>query len=299
MKHASIRTCVALVLLGLLVVVPRSLFAVDWVNFNSAGTPPTPFQLKRAKAKGIELKSEPGAPLRALLFRPKGEGPFPAIVLLHGCRGVQAYQKDWAVELADWGYVALLVDSFGPRNAEHICAKFDELIYDEVVGGRVADAVGARTYLVTLPFVDANRIAVMGWARDAILSAVFEGGMAQVFDSKFQAAVAFYPECIGTTSGRFSAPTLVLLGDKDDSIRPDDCERTAVAGKGGPTPVELKLYPGVHHGFDDPQVGERFYLEDAWNRYKNPARGMTFGYSSTAHKDALKRVNEFLAKHLK
>ncbi len=42
MKHASIRTGAALVLLGLLVVVPRSLFAADWVNLNSAGTPPTP-----------------------------------------------------------------------------------------------------------------------------------------------------------------------------------------------------------------------------------------------------------------
>jgi poly(3-hydroxybutyrate) depolymerase len=116
MKHAAIHTGAALVLLGLLVVVPRSLFAADWVNFNSAGTPPTPFQLKRAKAKGIELKPEPGAPLRGLLFRPKGEGPFPAVVLLHGCRGIQPYQRDWAGKLAEWGYVALLVDSFGPRN---------------------------------------------------------------------------------------------------------------------------------------------------------------------------------------
>ncbi len=130
MKHASIRTCAALVLLGLFGVGPRSLFAVDWANFNSAGTAPTPFQLKRAKAKGIELKPEPGTPLRGLLLRPKGEGIFPAVVLLHGCRGIQAYQKDWAAQLAGWGYVALLVDSFEPRKAKNICAKFDELIYD-------------------------------------------------------------------------------------------------------------------------------------------------------------------------
>ncbi len=302
MKHASIRTCAALVLLGLLVVVPRSLFAADWVNFNSAGTPPTPFQLKRAKTKGIELKSEPGAPLRGLLFRPKGNGPFPAVVLLHGCRGIQAYQKDWAVELAGWGYVALLVDSFGPRRVESMCSidKANTGEWYRVVGAQVPDAVGARAHLATLPFVNANRIAVMGWTQDAVLGVVFEAGVGQLYDAKFQAAVAFYPDCRGNMSGRFSAPALMLIGDKDDARRPDYCQRTAVASKGGSSALaELKLYPGAHHGFDDPQVGERFYLEDAWNTYRNPPRGITFGYSSTAHKDALKRVNEFLAKHLK
>ncbi|MCH6554923.1 MAG: dienelactone hydrolase family protein, partial [Acidobacteria bacterium] len=210
-------------------------------------------------------------------------------------------QKDWAVELAGWGYVALLVDSFEPRKAENMCAsdKVNTGEWDRVVGAQVPDAVGAGAHLATLPFVDANRIAVMGWAKDAVLSTVFEGGMGQLYDAKFQAAVAFYPDCRGNMSGRFSAPALMLIGDKDDARRPDYCQRTAVASQGSSALAELKLYPGAHHGFDDPQVGERFYLEDAWNTYRNPPRGITFGYSSTAHKDALKRVNEFLAKHLK
>ena len=88
MKHASIRTCAALVLLGLLVVAPRSLFAADWVNFNSAGTPPTPFQLKRAKAKGIELTPEPGTTLRGLRVRPQANGSLPSVVSFERCHGV-------------------------------------------------------------------------------------------------------------------------------------------------------------------------------------------------------------------
>lgn len=299
MKHAFIRRCAALVLFGLFVVVPRSLFAADWVVFNSAGTPPTPFQLKRAKAKGIELKPEPGTPLRGLLFRPNGDKPFPAVVLLHGCRGIQAYQKGWANKLSEWGYVVLLVDSFGPRKAEHICAKHLELDTHEVVGGRVADAVGGHAYLSALQFVDSKRIAVMGWTRDAVLSAVFEGGIAQFFDARFQAAIAFYPNCSYRTSGKVMAPVLALMGDQDDSRSSDHCERMAIASNDGPAPIELKLYPGVQHGFDDPDTGERFYLEEAWNMYKNPAKGITYGYNRAAHEDALKRVNEFLAKHLK
>ena len=59
-KLAAIRTCAALLLLALLVVLPRPLSAAELVNFNSASTPPSPFAIKRAKAKGIELKAEPG-----------------------------------------------------------------------------------------------------------------------------------------------------------------------------------------------------------------------------------------------
>ena len=38
--------------------------APEWVEFTTATTPPTPFALKQAKARGIELKQETGTPLR-------------------------------------------------------------------------------------------------------------------------------------------------------------------------------------------------------------------------------------------
>src|SRR5688572_14640867 len=87
----------------------------EWVEFTSATTPPTPFALKQAKARGVELKQEPGAPLRGLFVRPEGKGPFPTIILLHGCDGIQPFQEQWTKDLVALGYVALLVDSHGPR----------------------------------------------------------------------------------------------------------------------------------------------------------------------------------------
>src|SRR6266511_194461 len=56
--------------------------------------------------------------ISATLVRPAGEGPFPAVVQLHGCGGLQAQSYRWARWLADRGYVALVVDSFGPRRAK-------------------------------------------------------------------------------------------------------------------------------------------------------------------------------------
>src|SRR2546429_9875429 len=55
----------------------------------------------------------PGAPLRVpgWELRPAGEGPFPAVVLLHGCHGVSASPHDLARWFRGRGYVALIVDS--------------------------------------------------------------------------------------------------------------------------------------------------------------------------------------------
>ncbi len=49
--------------------------------------------------------------LRGRLTRPSGDGPFPAIVLLHGCNGtgspIGKHYSDWMYMLQRWGYVSL------------------------------------------------------------------------------------------------------------------------------------------------------------------------------------------------
>jgi dienelactone hydrolase len=61
--------------------------------------------------------------LAGKLTKPQGEGPFPAVVLLHGCGGVAKSIDSWADKLAGMGYVALVLDAFGPRNEpKGICA---------------------------------------------------------------------------------------------------------------------------------------------------------------------------------
>src|SRR5215470_16674043 len=41
--------------------------------------------------------------------RPHGSGPFPAVVLMHGCHGVKPSNRQWAAWFRDHGYVALIV----------------------------------------------------------------------------------------------------------------------------------------------------------------------------------------------
>src|SRR6185295_7601682 len=49
------------------------------------------------------------------LYRPAGQGPFPAVILLHGCAGVRRKDTQWAEALRQEGYVALVVDSLSGR----------------------------------------------------------------------------------------------------------------------------------------------------------------------------------------
>jgi hypothetical protein len=111
------------------IIFPVFALASEEVHFNSAGVPPSPFKIKQAKAKGIELKPKPGIELVGKLSKPRGAGSFPAVVLLHSCSGIRPYQDRWSTKLAQWGYVALQVDSFGPRDIVETCTNQTDSVY--------------------------------------------------------------------------------------------------------------------------------------------------------------------------
>src|SRR5215472_15448022 len=74
----------------------------------------------RAAATSVTITSAvSGERLPALLYRPDGPGPFPAVVIAHDCSGVGPRSSGmpgrWAEELVRLGYVVLIPDSFTPR----------------------------------------------------------------------------------------------------------------------------------------------------------------------------------------
>lgn len=273
-------------------------FASEEVHFDSAGVPPTPFQIKRAKAKGIKLKPKPGVPIIGFLDKPLGTEPFPAVILLHDCFGLRSNQKNWAKKLSQWGYVTLQVDGFSPRNLSETCSDLGSAFYLGIGNNNVVDVYGALSYLRGLPFVDKNRIAVMGWGFSAILSAVVRDGQQRYFDDKFKAAIAINPDCDNMTSGDFYIPLLLLIGEANDWNLASVCQRTITASKKLSNPISSYVYAGAYHGFDDKEFGEKYFYEKAQNTHRTPPRGATLEYNSAAHKDAQRRVKAFLAKHL-
>ena len=278
------------------IIFPAFALASEEVHFNSASVPPTPFKIKQAKAKGIELKPKPGLEITGKLSRPEGAGSFPAVVLLHGCFGIRPYQDRWAAKLAQWGYVALQVDSFGPLGIEETCHVAPILGAES---SNFVDAHGALLYLRDQTFVDKDRVAVMGWGHSAVLRAVYRDGEERNYDEKFRAAIALYPNCRHLSSGDFYVPIMLHIGANDDYTLAKICERIAAASEPLPNPIELRIHPNTYHGFDDADLGQPRYYENVLNFYSTTLKNATMGYNAAAYRSAEEHVRAFLAKHLK
>ena len=152
------------------------------------------------------------APLQ--LYLPPGNGPFPTLLVMHGCGGILDNHRSRAGRLVGWGYAAVIVDSFRPRNHTQDLRERRNSIPTSVRG---LDAHNAAIYLRTLPNIQADRIGHR-WAsltvagrpfmpRSTNASLVDRGGR------PFQAAVAYYPPCSGgKILEPFATDLLILFG---------------------------------------------------------------------------------------
>lgn len=258
------------------------------VFFNSAPLPPpSPFKKKMAEKKGIALEPEVPQTVFGRLYRPPGDGPHPAIVLLHGANGIWDWNDVWAHRLMNWGYVVLDTDSMTPRGLYPHNTGVGESLSGAAkrhVGAfvRSLDAIGAARYLASQPFVDAGRIGVLGMSQGG--SAVFYALAAPDDNgaSPFRAGVALYPPCDAFEG--FSAPVLVLLGEADMWVHVRLCKEN-LAALSATSDVTLQLYPDVHHVFD----------------LKMPERrvaGRLLRHDPDAAADAIARIRDFLGQHL-
>jgi dienelactone hydrolase len=194
--------------------------------------------------------------LQGYLTKPAGEGPFPAVVVLHSCLGLPANRKTIGETFAGWGFVALFVDDFATRGLNETCSS------DFAEG--VSDAFGGLAYLSTLPFVDARHIAAVGYSQggDTALQ-LASNRFAAPHDANFKAAVAFYPPCENQANISLSIPTLILIGKLDEVTPAADCERLAKAQR----QAKLVVYPGASHLFDDASVSSGKRMFGMWLKY--------------------------------
>lgn len=223
--------------------------AAETVRFPTATTPPSPLQQRLATERGEAVLVQAIAEIKGELYRPAGAGPFPAVVSLHGCGGrSQASDDALGARVTALGYVLLSVDSFGPRGIAHRCTAETGWPVD-----RVMDAYGALHYLAELPFVDAGRVAVLGFSQGAMvaLSAVQLGGTETLFGRHFRAAIAYYPWC---SEENFAVPTLILIGELDDWTPATACQAMMARRSSEGGAVRLVVYPGAWHAFNFPRA---------------------------------------------
>jgi dienelactone hydrolase len=249
----------------------------------------------------------PGAPvaIEATLIRPAGPGPFPAVVLLHGCAGVEAQSLRWARWLADRGYVALVPDSFGPRGIEGDCRSGPD---DPPITARFDDAFGALRYLQSLAYVRAERVAAIGWSQGGVYAMAAINGPSlerarrrgvALPATGFAAAVGVYPGgCFSLVGEQVVRPLLVLIGEADDWTPPAKCREMVEAMRGRGADAAIVTYPGAYHYFD--VEGQRLeVLAHVENDNRPGGFGATVSYHPAAAADARRRIEAFLGRHLR
>jgi dienelactone hydrolase len=258
--------------------------SIEHITFASARAKLGPLIARRA-AEANQPRS-PDIVLNGYLVKPDGAGPFPAIVLLHGCNGLSASLRRapassrWVETLVGWGYAVLAFDSFAARDGRPTCSR-------EVEFYRVADAFGALAFLARRRDIDRSRIAILGFSSGGIaaLSAVEQRDYAPFelsSELRFNAAIAFSPVCV--PEGVINAPALVLVGELDDWSPVARCRFMVADSEAKGAPIKLVVYPGVAHDFGDAALRplrQRFGHFSAYNR--------------AASEDAIAQVKSFLA----
>lgn len=270
--------------------VSMAVFAAANSQTAGAVSPPEQVQITR-----------PDVALNAMLYRPDGDGPFPAVVALHGCaglgkNGIAERYRDWAERLANIGFVVLFPDSFGSRGLGSQCrvSKREARASRE----RVADANAARRWLQDQPFVKPDRVFALGWSNGAttVLYAIRGGSSADRSHPDFRSAVALYPGCRKLNTSGWSArvPTLILIGKADDWTPAEACEQMVAGARGRSAQVAITVYPGAYHGFDEPNLPLKV-LSGVASSADGSGR-VHRGTNPAARADAIKRVPDWLLR---
>jgi dienelactone hydrolase len=266
-----------------------------------------------------------GTPARIAgeLRLPKGRGPFPAVVLIHGSGGITGGADQWAREFNSVGVAAFLLDSFTGRS-------IGQTITDQSQVGHLAmtyDAFRALDLLSKHPGIDASRIAIMGFSKGGFPALRTSMKRFQRMYSppnvEFAAYLPFYGGYCESTfledDQVSDRPIRMFQGEKDDYVLAEPCreyvERLRKAGKD----AQITIYPNARHSFDNPLLPAVVSFPDAvvGNRCKREeraggeifnhdtgkpftwqdacvTRGATVGFDPDAYREAQKAVKAFL-----
>ena len=207
-------------------------------------------------------------PIRAFLARPsQAPEPLPTLVILHEWWGLNDYTKELARRFAQVGYVALAPDLYS-RQGHKVTTSPQEAadLMNNLSSQHVLRDLNCGTaYLKTQPFVDPQRIGMIGLSMGAILALTQAS-----HSSELRAVVAFYGKVPPIESiNYFTCPIMFHHAGKDTWVTSQEVERLKQGlekfGKSG----VVHLYPEADHAFFNESRPEVYRADDArlaWER---------------------------------
>jgi len=208
--------------------------------------------------------------MRATLITPDGDGPYPAVLVLHTSGGLQSADIDYARRLVAQGYVALVpafMEAYGivARTRADTFTGDAKPIYDDLVAALATLAQNAK--------VRGSKLGAVGFSNGGYFAAWLAATNA------VQAGIAYYGAFSGAGTdrslGRFreafsakSAPLLILHGAADGTVPVKLAQDLAAIVQSAHGTVELQIYPRTDHRFEREPASPaaQAAAADAWQR---------------------------------
>ena len=205
--------------------------------------------------------------VHAMLYKPKGNGPYPALVVIHEWWGLNDWVKQQASNYADQGFVTLAIDLYRGQVAT-TTDQAHEIMRGVPEDRANRDLLAATAYLRSLTSVNPKRVGAIGWCMG--------GGYTldlAVADPKLRVAVINYGHLASddATLRKIHASVLGIFGGQDQGIPAGDVHKFESQMRALNKKVEILIFPDAGHGFENPNNEKGFRPEDATKAEKATA----------------------------
>ena len=205
-----------------------------------------PRSYHQAITESLEI---PPAEIFAKLFIPRGQGPFPVVIVVPGSLGVAPSHINKAEHFTSSGIATCVIDPFGTRGVTSTVANQSQYTF----AASAWDVLATTTALVMRDEIDATRIGAQGHSRGgtAVLSAASIAQYTQA-DFNLVGIYAAYP----WSGHQFLHPKVgqsrirAVIGDRDEWCLPQQVQGHihAIQLQGGD--ASFKLFADAQHSFD-------------------------------------------------
>jgi carboxymethylenebutenolidase len=231
----------------------------------------------------VEYPAE-DAEVPALVARPAGDQGHPAVLFVHGRRGLDDLLQLQVRRIAARGFVVLAPDLYSGRFISKLPIEHDYILEE--------DTARAVDVLLALPGVSTRRACVVSHTRGGYyaLKALTTHGRQ---DDAIACYVSYYPHLqdpnapepmqvyrYATEADQLTVPVLVFLGEHEQYQRRRSAETAIRSLQDDGKDATLVVYPGVGRGFDFRPPHVRTFADDL------------------AAKDAIQRTARFVRRHL-
>jgi carboxymethylenebutenolidase len=221
----------------------------------------------RAQAPKTQTVEFPSGKEKAsgFLAVPDKPGPYPGLIVVHEWWGLNDWVKEQSEKLAGQGYVVLAVDLYRGKTAADP-SEAHELMRGLPQDRAIRDMQAAYDFLAARKDVKPGRIAAVGWCMG--------GGLAlqlAIHQPRLAAVVVNYGALPTDPNDlqQIGAAVLGNFGADDKGITPADVQAFEKTMKGMNRRIDVKIYPGAGHAFENPNNTTGYRPEaaaDAWKR---------------------------------